>query len=69
MGRAAQQPYQRQRQERQHNMCETNRVTQVMEKSKECSGDCDNYERKQTQLTGMQEQVALILQQLNQTAK
>ncbi len=50
-------------------MCETNPKTKVQEKSKECSGDCDACEGRQGQLSGMQEQVALILQQLNQTGK
>lgn len=51
-------------------MCETNPTTQMQEKSKECSGDCNDCHRRQThQLSGMQEQVALILQQLHQTAK
>ncbi|MDX1922996.1 MAG: hypothetical protein SFW65_07705 [Alphaproteobacteria bacterium] len=50
-------------------MCETNHVTQVTEKTKECSGDCNNCQSRQGQLAAMQEQVALILQQYNQTAK
>lgn len=49
-------------------MCDTNPTTQKQEKSKECSGDCDNCQGRQRQSSGMQEQVALILQQLHQTA-